>query len=150
MKFFFSTLILLAIYSCSSQKIEMYTQNFDRNTWNKFHAIEFKLPVLETGIYKTSVGVTLSKDFEYSDIKIQYEKNSPDGESTISYHSIPTTKSELVKIEELEDGSKKIEMVIFEKEAYKMKGDYSFVIENMMPKFETTGIKSMEFKIEKQ
>ena len=139
---------LFFLIACKTESKISSKQVFDYNTWNKFNSLELVASIPEAAKYQTKVRFEYTSNYEYTDLKIQYELISPDGESKLSYVNIPVIDKNGKNLGKKNGEFMVVEHIISKADNFNTKGEYKIIIDNQMPKFDTENIVSLEVILE--
>ena len=139
---------VLILISCQNNTKINLKETFENSTWNKFKTIGFKFQMLKGVQYQTKIKVEYLPQYEYSDLKIQYELISPDGESKLSYYTIPMIDAQGKSLGKSKDGHLVTETIVSKKDFINSVSEYKILIDNVMPKYNTENILSIEVEME--
>jgi gliding motility-associated lipoprotein GldH len=146
-KSLFLILLIPCFLSCSNSDEYILKMNFENNKWNKFKTVEFKLFLNKAVEYQSKIVIEYLPEYEYSDLKLQYEFICPDGESRLNYYTIPVVDSKGNKLGKPKNGHLIAERIISKNEISNSEGEYKILIDNFMPKFDTESILSISVEI---
>ena len=123
---------------------------FGNTGWNRFKYLEYSPEIIDNSIpYIFTLKVGFTDEYDHNFFKIQLSKELG-GESYVKVFSVPIKNREGVFLENPENGIYKVTIVLSRQIYFSSPGIYQVTIEQLMPKFDTKGIKSAEFIIEKR
>ena len=149
----FSLIILLAVVSSCAPEKPVFSEvvEFDKLGWNRFNELKFDVNIKDNSFpYVFKFNTKFTDEYPNSYLKIQLEKANEDGESYVKVFSIPVKNLNGNFIEEAKDGTYSVNTILINQMYFSSPGDYQIIIEQLMPKFDTEGIESVEFIIEKR
>jgi len=124
--------------------------NFDKIGWNRFKYLEYSPEIVDNSVpYIFTLKLSFTDEYEYNYFKFQLSKEYG-GETYVKVFSIPVKNQEGVFLEKVKDGIYTVNTILSKQIYFSSPGKYLITIEQLMPKFNTKGIKSAEFIIEKQ
>ena len=147
----FLLLTMATLSSCTEEPpILKEKTDFGPQGWNRFKYLEYSPEITDNSIpYIFTLKLEFTDEYDHSFFKIQLSKEFG-GESYVKVFSIPIKNREGVFLENPENGIYKVTIVLSRQIYFSSPGKYIITIEQLMPKFDTKGIKSAEFIIEKR
>lgn len=142
---------ILTLKSCVPEKpIFQEKVEFDKLGWNRFKELKFAPEVKDVShAYTFMLNVHFTDDYFYNYLQIQLKKESMDGESYVKLFSLPVKSSSQVFLEPKTNGIYEIKTVLSNQIYFSSPGIYQITIEQLMPKFDAKGVKSVELIIQK-
>lgn len=137
-------LLVIMIVSCKNQDVRTDIHLFSNQIWNKFETVSFEQNFDEKCKIEIRLRAFVKESFEYSDVKLQYEWISPEGESKLNYCSISVMDNQGQGIKANKDGLIEVEIILFKNEFINVPGKYTLLIDNMMPNYNTNEIISIQ------
>lgn len=123
---------------------------FDELGWNRFKYLEYKPEITDISTaYSFTLKLEVTDKYEHNIFKIQLSKESG-GESYVKIFTIPIKDQQGNFLEKPKDGIYKVNAILSRQIYFSSPGTYLITIEQLMPKFDTKGIKSAEFIIQKR
>lgn len=139
-------ILISTLFSCQKNSIKL-TQYFDNNTWNSFKNVELKSKIDNSKTYEIKVVITLTQDFDLPNFSFVLSQNSEEGESIYSNYSIPIKSKTGEFSVNPQNGYYKYSVIIRKKSVFNSKGEYTFLFENIMNKFDVKGVNSIELQL---
>lgn len=143
-------LILSCIFlftACNFTQKRSEIHSFSNHVWNKFESVTFVQQFDKKCRLEMKLKALLSTDYEYADLKLQYEWISPDGESKLNYVSLPLMNEKGEKVLVNKDGLLEVEAVLSKKEFVNSPGKYTLIVDNMMPQYNTNSVVSLNLEL---
>jgi gliding motility-associated lipoprotein GldH len=139
----------LAFAACKPEPVYQKSNEMKGNTWSRFDNQTFEIPIAETGkSYAILLTMKLTPDFPYDEFPVFATLKTPAGEER--------TKEFNLKLRDyIKTGDKSVnDSLYFEFPLWKElfisdKGKCTLTIENIIPKIETPGIKSVGILVKK-
>ncbi len=145
-------LLLATLFSCGGNEVVFReTKTFDNPGWNRFKELTFTPEIQDiskTYLIKLHLELTDNYPFEY--MQVQFTKSSADGESYYKIFSIPVKGLDGKFLVDTEDGVHNVTGILTNQFFFNKAGTYTITIKQLMPKFNTPGVKSVELIIEKR
>ena len=137
--------------SCTKEPpVLQHKTEFKNEEWNRFKYLEYKSEISDNSVpYSFTLKLEFTEEYNHKYFKIQLSKEN-EGESYVKIFSIPVKDSEGEFLEKEVDGIFKVNTILSRQIYFSTPGKYLITIEQLMPKFDTKGIKSAEFIIEKR
>jgi len=132
--------------SCQKTSINLSHQ-FDKDKWNSFNDVELKTKVENKKAYQIKVVISLSENFQQSNFSFGLIQNSQDGESIYSNFKIPIKDSEGNFIEDKKGDYYIYPLLIRNKTLFNSEGEYNFIFQNLMNKYDVFGVHQIELVI---
>lgn len=139
-------ILLSTIISCQKPSINL-SHKFDNDIWNSFNDIELKTKIENKKAYQIKVLITLTSDFKPSNFSFGLIQNSQEGESIYSNFIVPI-KNSAGNFTEEEKGDYYIyTLIIRNKTVFNSQGEYNFIFQNLMNKYDVIGVHQLELVI---
>ena len=150
-KYFILLFVLVTLASCTQEPpILQEKTEFGKAGWNRFKYLEYSPEIVDNSVpYIFTLKIEFTEEYDHNFFKIQLSKES-NGESYVKIFSIPVKSREGLFLEKAKDGIYKVNAILSRQIYFSSPGKYLITIEQLMPKFDTKGIKSVEFIIEKR
>jgi len=145
-------LISLLNYSCSHSGGEVLLKHtFENNSWERFKPIRFDIDVSHPeDDYSINLFVSFTEDFNSEDFIISYRIASPSGEirSGEKMLKVKSIYGNFTKQKNVKNPEYNISLVPYI--TFHKKGSCIVEIENLIPKFESQGIRSLSIELKKR
>jgi gliding motility-associated lipoprotein GldH len=146
---YFLLISLLAFAACKSEPVYQNIHEMKGNTWSRFDNQTFEIPITETDkSYAIFLTMKLTVDFPYDEFPLFATLKTPAGEER--------TKEINFKLRDyIKTGDKSVidslyyEFPLWKELLISDKGKCTLTIENIIPKIETPGIKSVGILVKK-
>jgi gliding motility-associated lipoprotein GldH len=151
-KYIFLFLTIILTTSCTKEKVVFQEKiEFDYLGWNRFKELTFS-PEIEdvSATYIFKLNLRLTDKYAYNYLQIQLKKESTDGETYVRLFSLPIKDRNKVFLEKAKDGIYEINAILSNQMYFSKAGVYQITIEQLMPKFDAKGVKSVEFLVIKR
>ncbi len=152
LKIFILLITVVFISSCAKEELVFQEKvEFDYFGWNRFKELKFS-PEIEdnSSPYIFKLKLRLTDDYAYNYLQIQLKKENNEGESYVKLFSLPIKDRNQVFLEQAIDGVYEINAILSNQIYFSTTGTYQITIEQLMPKFDAKGVKSVEFIIIKR
>jgi len=133
--------VALAFAGCNSRQPVSQIHTFTNATWQRFEHLNFQLPVNKAGAaYDISVVIRYTKQFPAAALPVNLVMNTPGGEERIKDYNLYLKDKNGNFLGREEDGVYQITIPVRQGMIFEKTGTVKFDIENLMPKYYTTGI----------
>ena len=152
LKVFILLIAIVFMSSCSKDELVFQEKiEFDYLGWNRFKELKFS-PNIEdnSAAYIFKLKLRLTDDYAYNYLQIQLKKENIEGETYLKLFSLPIKDPSKVFLEQSIDGIYEIDAILSKQIYFSTSGTYQITIEQLMPKFDAKGVKSVEFIIIKR
>jgi len=154
MRIYKSIFLFLAVIlasSCTKEKTVFQKKTeFDYLGWNHFKVLEYKPQIKDISkAYIFTLKLELTDKYNYNYLRIQLSKTNGQ-ESYVRVFSIPVKNQQNEFLEKAENGIYHITAILSRQIYFSSPGKYQISIKLLMPKFDTKGIKSVDFSIKKR
>jgi len=124
---------------------------FDNQGWIYGKNLEYHPEIIDnSSAYMMTLKLEFTEYYPHNFLKIQFDKQSTDGESYVKIFTIPIKDQNGVFIEKPINGIYHVNAVLSRQIYFSSPGKYAITIEELMPNYYLKGIKSAEFIIEKR
>ena len=151
-RYFILLAILTTLASCSQEPPLLQEKTvFGNQGWIYGKNLEYHPEIIDnSSAYIITLKLEFTEDYPHNFIKIQFDKQSTDGESYVKIFTIPIKDKNGVFIEKPIDGIYYVNTILSRQIYFSSPGKYDITIEELMPNYYLKGIKSAEFIIEKR
>lgn len=146
------SLMLLTLISCGGNEVVFReTKNIDKPGWNRFKELTFTPEIQDISkAYLVKLHLQLTDKYPYDYMQVQFTKSSSDGESYYKIFSIPVKGEDGKFLVDAKNGIHNVKGTLTNQFFFNKAGKYTITIKQLMPKFNTPGVKSVELIIEKR
>jgi len=151
-KYIFLLFILSSFVSCTRElPLLQEKTEFGNQGWIYGKNLEYHPEIIDNySAYIITLKLEFTEDYPHNFIKIQFDKQSTDGESYVKIFTIPIKDKNGVFIEKPIDGIYYVNTILSRQIYFSSPGKYDITIEELMPNYYLKGIKSAEFIIKKR
>jgi len=139
---------MLLLFSCNSSTKFEKTVTFENGIWDRFKPLEFTVPIKSTGQHDIIIVISHTSEFQYDRLPFHMTITSPSGEMREKEYELILRNNEgkFLSVEK-SGGEFSYEEVIRKDFPFGEKGTYIIKIENLIPKVETSEIRSFSLII---
>jgi gliding motility-associated lipoprotein GldH len=150
------TFLLLAVIgflaaACNNNKPVSQTHKFKNGVWERFDFLNFELPVENSkASFDISVDLRFTSDFPAESLYINVVMTTPSGEERIKDYNLTVKDRNGNFLGTKTDGVYRLSVPIRKGIRFNEAGICKFEIENLMPKYVTSGIVEFGIKLEEK
>jgi len=140
---------LLAFIACKPEPVYQKSNDMKGNTWSRFDNQTFEIPITEAGkSYAVFLTMKCTADFPYDEFPVFASLKTPAGEERTKEYNFKLRDYVITGDKEKKD-SLTYEFPLWKELFISDKGKCTLIIENIIPKIETPGIKSVGILVKK-
>lgn len=146
----FSLLCLLVFTACNKKPVFEQYVKMENDSWNRFKSLRFEFQINKPDKFWDIVFVIKHlEEYPFSNLNVDMALISPNGEQRVIPFDILLKNEKGDFLSKKEGAIRNMEFVMLSKVNLKETGKYVIEIDNVMPVFETTGIRELGLLVKK-
>lgn len=132
--------------SCQKPSI-ILSHQFNKDIWNSFDDIYLKAKFETSKNYEVKIIISLSDEFQLSSFSFGLTQNSQEGESVFANYKVPIKDANGNFTEKKQGDFYLYTLIIRNNKVFNSNGDYDFILQNTMHKYDVFGVHQLKLVI---